>query len=39
MSKFHGKCESACRLIDGFKDELLSLGVYDNVYNEKGDII
>ena len=39
IGKFHEKCEYMCNLIDGIKPELLSLGIYDNVFNEKGDVM
>jgi len=33
MSLFQEKCESAARIIENFKERLIALGIYDNVYN------
>jgi Mg2+ and Co2+ transporter CorA len=38
IGSLHEKCKAICRLIDDFKDLLLSKGIYDNAYNDNGEI-
>ena len=33
MSLFQEKCESVARIIENFKERLISLGIYDDVYS------
>lgn len=33
MSRFQGKCDTVAKIIENFKERLISLKIYDNVYN------
>lgn len=39
MDWFLGKCDSMNELVEDFKNKLLSLGIYDYVYDDKGKVI